>query len=269
MSSQLQIVQATMLDGVLNGAKIRVDANTKQVSVIDVAVSITGYNKHDCAQTVRALTISNHELGKRVSRLRINNKGKLTSVCDVTTAIEFIKSLPGQAAREVRNYLLDRGQRAENAWESLVRDGVATRTENEVNIKIVTQTVELTALDDPTLKTTEELLSQFLAMPAEILDQISREKRPRMSSVYFIGAEETPFVKVGVSHNPIKRLDHLQIGCPYALTLLRTIEAGFMGYLAESMLHQRFTQQGKHIRGEWFELTPDEVNNICLKRPRD
>ena len=101
---KLPKVEATGLEEFLNGAKIRVDANTKQVSVIDVAAAVTGKNKEYASKQIRLVVAGNPKLSQYLTDLRINNKGKPTPVCNAATAVEIIWLLPGKAAREVRRH---------------------------------------------------------------------------------------------------------------------------------------------------------------------
>jgi predicted GIY-YIG superfamily endonuclease len=60
------------------------------------------------------------------------------------------------------------------------------------------------------------------------------------------------FIKIGVAKNIAKRLENLQIGCPYPLKLIASIrcESVKHAYSMESNLHGLFKKQ--RIRGEWF-----------------
>ena len=65
---------------------------------------------------------------------------------------------------------------------------------------------------------------------------------------YFIGSPSFPYVKIGRG-NVEQRVYHLQIGCPYQLSIL-----GATNEFGELELHKRFA----HLRvtGEWFN--PDK-----------
>jgi hypothetical protein len=72
-----------------------------------------------------------------------------------------------------------------------------------------------------------------------------------MGWIYFIGDGE--LVKIGYSaDDPGRRLEQLQTGNPRPLRLI----AQYRGErYHERYLHQRF--DGHHVRGEWFQLTPE------------
>lgn len=78
-----------------------------------------------------------------------------------------------------------------------------------------------------------------------------------MGYVYVIGIEGSSLVKVGSTVvAPEKRLKALQIGSPYTLKLLKVFQCQESS-LVESRIH-RFLQE-KNTRGEWFEVSIDEV----------
>lgn len=78
-----------------------------------------------------------------------------------------------------------------------------------------------------------------------------KNKIDKKSVVYFIGNEYHKFVKIGYSDDPTKRLKHLQVGCPFPIDILQTIETDTPRGL-ESKLHQIFRKQ--RCQGEWFTL---------------
>jgi hypothetical protein len=71
------------------------------------------------------------------------------------------------------------------------------------------------------------------------------------SRLYVVGSDDMPWVKIGISVDPQKRLMILQTGSPFTLSVLWHCEGDFT---LEQHLHGVF---GNHrIRGEWFDLTP-------------
>jgi len=68
------------------------------------------------------------------------------------------------------------------------------------------------------------------------------------SYVYFIRADTTGLIKIGVTHNPRKRLTALNTASPDGLTALGLIKGD---RVQEQALHLRFAHYRKH--GEWFE----------------
>ena len=80
--------------------------------------------------------------------------------------------------------------------------------------------------------------------------------------VYFVHMENNmKMFKIGYSTNMKKRLLQMQGSNPYLLIVYRTIENS--SKQMETKLHQHFHKY--HIRGEWFAITPDMVDDICDK----
>jgi hypothetical protein len=76
-----------------------------------------------------------------------------------------------------------------------------------------------------------------------------------MSYIYFIKADDR--VKIGFSHDPLKRMKELQTGQHRSLRLMGVIE-GSLG--DEKALHKRFAQY--RTRGEWFRLSEEVIGFI-------
>ncbi|CAN0242911.1 unnamed protein product [Phaeothamnion confervicola] len=84
-------------------ATIRVDAETKKGSVIDVIRLVhPAYTSANASQTLTNFLQGVPDMINRIDKLRINGKGKLTPVADAATLVEIIWSLPGTAARDFR-----------------------------------------------------------------------------------------------------------------------------------------------------------------------
>ena len=81
--------------------------------------------------------------------------------------------------------------------------------------------------------------------------------------IYFIGCNEQ-YVKIGVSHFPASRLNDLQVGNPYGLTMLKTIDVSDK---AEAYLHNKFSHL--HHRGEWFNLNSELREYIATEVETD
>ena len=81
--------------------------------------------------------------------------------------------------------------------------------------------------------------------------------------IYFIGCNDR-YVKIGVSHSPGFRLDAFQIGNPYDLTMLKTID---VSHKAEVYLHDKFSHL--HHRGEWFHLNSELREYIATEAEMD
>jgi hypothetical protein len=82
-------------------ASIRVDADTKKGSVIDVIRLVNPKLSSSNAGNTWA-KLASAELGIRYTQVRINGKGKLTPVADARALMEIVWVLPGKAARDVR-----------------------------------------------------------------------------------------------------------------------------------------------------------------------
>ena len=67
--------------------------------------------------------------------------------------------------------------------------------------------------------------------------------------VYFIGADDMPFVKIGKTQNLEKRMAGIQTSIPFDLKVYFTIPGGCK---EEKLSHQAFEQYRK--RGEWFRI---------------
>lgn len=77
--------------------------------------------------------------------------------------------------------------------------------------------------------------------------------------VYLIKATKTNFYKMGMSKDPYKRLQSLQTGTPFELTILYRVFT-FDCVALEKALHEYY--QGYWLRGEWFDLPKSEVDNF-------
>jgi hypothetical protein len=80
---------------------------------------------------------------------------------------------------------------------------------------------------------------------------------PKPGFVYLIQCG--PYYKIGVSTDVGQRVKQLSTLPPFDLDLVCTIETGDMESL-ERELHERFADKRK--RGEWFELDPEDVDQI-------
>lgn len=63
--------------------------------------------------------------------------------------------------------------------------------------------------------------------------------------------------KIGVSSNVSERVRSLQTASPHLVTLIGTIEGDRS---IEALWHYQFRE--KHVRGEWFRLTPEDVRYV-------
>lgn len=89
-----------------------------------------------------------------------------------------------------------------------------------------------------------------------ILDLPLVRKRGPANKVYFIQAKNG-LVKIGIANNVYLRLESLNTASPVDLNLLFWIETNEARKL-ESSFHNIF--RSKHIKGEWFNLSPDDID---------
>ena len=87
--------------------------------------------------------------------------------------------------------------------------------------------------------------------------------RSRSDQMYVIREKGTSYVKVGITNNVERRLRTLQTANPHDLELVyffngppRTIK----GY--ERIIHKKLKAMGRHIRGEWFFIHPNELEDV-------
>ena len=86
---------------------------------------------------------------------------------------------------------------------------------------------------------------------------------PKPGTVYVIKAEKTGLYKIGYTINPEQRLKQLQLSSPDILHYVIEIQIGDMVAL-EKRLHEEYAD--KRVNGEWFNLTPEDVQSIWENR---
>jgi hypothetical protein len=84
-----------------------------------------------------------------------------------------------------------------------------------------------------------------------------------MGIVYFLRAEDKDLFKVGITRNEIwRRIASIQTGCPYELQLYGRIDLPTFQSV-ERAIHEEWKDRRR--RGEWFAVTPDEVNEMLTR----
>ncbi|WP_162808234.1 GIY-YIG nuclease family protein [Vibrio splendidus] len=84
--------------------------------------------------------------------------------------------------------------------------------------------------------------------------------------LYVVRCETTQYYKIGIANDVKKRISTHQTGCPLTLKLVFFAESDLVDHLAreiiylEKFLHKSFQKQ--RVRGEWFELTYDNLADI-------
>ena len=85
-----------------------------------------------------------------------------------------------------------------------------------------------------------------------------QENRESMKDYLYI-MECEGYFKIGKAHDLMSRLAGLQVGNPYEITPI--LYKKFNDALKiERLLHNKF--EAKRVRGEWFELTGDDLIEI-------
>lgn len=82
--------------------------------------------------------------------------------------------------------------------------------------------------------------------------------------IYFIKAEETPYIKIGYTEDVYRRMVKMQADCPLKLIVLKTVE-GDRKY--EKLLHKKFA--AFHYRGEWFKMTEDQIEDLTVLKDNE
>lgn len=91
-------------------------------------------------------------------------------------------------------------------------------------------------------------------------------KADEIAALYIIGSHEMEPIKVGMSNNPIYRLEQMQCGCPYQMFVFGALYARRDAIVAlEYETHKALTDIGFHVRGEWFEADPDDALLVAKK----
>jgi len=84
--------------------------------------------------------------------------------------------------------------------------------------------------------------------------------------VYFIQAEITKRIKIGIAWNPIRRIKELQVGSPDNLSLLIALRTVNSAVTTERHLHHQF--QDCRLHGEWFEPVPELLSFIAEQKAK-
>ena len=89
----MSLVDATLeeikeMNPLMANQRIRVDQKTQQVSVIDVIRMVTGCASADAGKTLTRLEGNLEQ--NAVTKLRINNKGRITPVCSIQTCKDVV-----------------------------------------------------------------------------------------------------------------------------------------------------------------------------------
>lgn len=82
-----------------------------------------------------------------------------------------------------------------------------------------------------------------------------------MYYVYIIRCQNSPYYKIGVSENVRVRLESLQAGCPYELTIEAVCCANtrLNAYRIEADIHRSLAKDRVRSGGEWFQLHTEQI----------
>jgi len=87
-----------------------------------------------------------------------------------------------------------------------------------------------------------------------------RQKQKGVGYVYLLHCQGTEYFKIGISKSsPMKRLSAIQSGCPLEINMVHTSYCNHYS-LVESILHDLYAS--RHVRGEWFDMTGVDVQEI-------
>jgi hypothetical protein len=86
-------------------------------------------------------------------------------------------------------------------------------------------------------------------------------KAERTGYVYLIMETVKGYYKIGRSVDPDNRLKTFEVKLPFQVEYICTIHTSDM-YILEKQLQDKYKNEGKHIDGEWFALTLDDVEYI-------
>ena len=84
------------------------------------------------------------------------------------------------------------------------------------------------------------------------------------SGVYFVSAGCDGPIKIGYAKNVSKRIQRMQVDCPYELVIMAVLKGG-RGL--EKEIHRRFATC--RIQGEWFKTTDELGDFIADRYPED
>ena len=90
--------------------------------------------------------------------------------------------------------------------------------------------------------------------------------RSKSDKMYVIREAGTSYVKIGITNNLERRLRTLQTANPHTLEMVYKFNgtpSTIKGY--ESIIHKKLKSMGRHIRGEWFFIHPNEIEDVLTE----
>lgn len=125
-------------------------------------------------------------------------------------------------------------------WENLRKPAIAAAIDHRIS--------ELSKDSDSRIRSAASLMSE---------NRTIRKKR-KSRFVYFL-REEFGLTKVGIAVDIESRINQIQTSYPYRLDLLALIDSDHARSI-ELKIHTQY--EHKRHRGEWFELSYSEINDV-------
>lgn len=117
-------------------------------------------------------------------------------------------------------------------------------------------TVLDSSIDDQDIK---RKAAELLARMNGTIRKPKRSPLLKPGYVYLMKSENSKY-KIGISSNIPSRMKHLATVTPYPIELIHYFYSPDT-YSAERALHEKYSSV--RVEGEWFNLTPDQVKEVC------
>lgn len=84
--------------------------------------------------------------------------------------------------------------------------------------------------------------------------------------LYILRDGNTNNYKIGKTNNLKRRMKELQTGCPHKLEVIKLWKHTRKDKIAryERVLQNYYTKYSKHTKGEWFELTEEDITTLKI-----
>lgn len=146
----------------------------------------------------------------------------------------------------IDEYLIDY-----NATQAAIRAGYSEKTAYSAGSRMLKKDVIKSRIDERFSEKQKD--HDLTPLP-------QRRKHKRSSILYLIRESLTNATKIGIASNLESRLSSLQTGSVQELSVLAYFPIKG-AKTQENHLHQRYAH--KHVRGEWFDLSDDDIETIC------
>lgn len=91
------------------------------------------------------------------------------------------------------------------------------------------------------------------------LDDLDFSQFPQKGQYIYLIEGKRGYFKIGRTRRPRKRIRKLSVILPFDIDVIHLIKTNDM-VAAEQYMHERY--QHKRVRGEWFELAPEDIAEI-------